>query len=361
MTQSTRHRLFVCTSTLHTAYCGICIFNLSLPAQPHCKIVCSLRPSTDLQTMKHLLWSGMNVARVWCGWGSPKELEALIQRIREASASTKRLCAIILETHGAAAMIGPLSTDPSTSPSSTVPDIDSNVHSNADSNARSNIKSLTISSPTTLSSPTTSKVSDDALQSLATTLNLNVADLPRDLIENAAFAMEHVMGNDVENENESIERAQSESARIEIIDGDESTTHSPSSTVQLVDGGKVRIFTERVVMGNAQEFTVIFPGLIHRVSVGQNVEIGSGAQTVSLQIESVERRQRMICCLVLNGGRIWERSTVRFPSLKRSGMTQQEVADIGFAVQQNVDYVMTSQIESAEDVNVCTFWLSLSQ
>ena len=289
----------------------------------------------------------MNVARIWCGWGSPKELEALIQRIREASASTKRLCAIILETHGAAAMIGPLSTDSSRSPS-TVPDIDSNL-----------VTVPTLSSPSTLSSPTTSKVSEDALQSLATTLNLDVADLPRDLVQNAAFAMEHVMGHDAEDDMGSTERAQSESARIEVIDGDESIKHSLSSTVQLVEAEKVRIFTERVVMGNAQEFTVIFPGLIHRVSVGQNVEIGSGAHTVLLRIESVQRRQRVICCVVVSGGQIWERSTVRFPWLKRSGMTQQEVADIGFAVQQNVDYVMTSQLESADDVNVCT--LSLCQ
>ena len=160
---------------------------------PQTKLVCSLRPSTDLQTIKHLLLCGMNVARIACAFGTQNELELLIQRIREASNITKRLCGIILETHGTSAMVGPVLMTPS--------------KKNPDP-LKEPISNNTSSIPTTLSlnngniNTNAANTTSDDLQVLAQTLSLDLDKLPQNIINNATFAVNNIINDELDNTND---------------------------------------------------------------------------------------------------------------------------------------------------------------
>ena len=148
---------------------------------------------TDLQTIKHLLLCGMNVARIACAFGTQKELELLIQRIRDASNITKRICGIILETHGTSAMVGPVLMTPNKNDSISIQHINNTpslVEDNTDNTDNSNTKN---------------KNTTDDLQILAQTLNLDLDKLPQNIINNAAFAVNNIINDEQDNTNDDIE------------------------------------------------------------------------------------------------------------------------------------------------------------
>ena len=136
----------------------------------------------------------MNVARIACAFGNAKELELLIQRIRDASNITKRLCGIILETHGTSAMVGPVIMTPSKQ----------NNNNNNNNNSNNNNKSDNIEpiSSTDKKEPQSNDKKDiDDLRILAQTLNINLDALPQNIISNASFAVDYIIDNDQNNDN----------------------------------------------------------------------------------------------------------------------------------------------------------------
>jgi pyruvate kinase len=71
------------------------------------KIVCTLGPSSsDYETIKELILTGMNVARLNFSHGTHEEHQALIENIRRASRDTGRLLGILLDLQGPKIRVG---------------------------------------------------------------------------------------------------------------------------------------------------------------------------------------------------------------------------------------------------------------
>eukprot|EP01084_Bolivina_argentea_P066899 121957_1 len=259
---------------------------------------------------------------------------------------TKRLCGIILETHGTSAMVGPVCIDKTNDPP-------------------------IVNQP---SSPTKS----DGLQSIASALNISTANIPQNILANASFAIQNIMqeadgctqedgeektatctdetgdnmsysslsfGLEVTQKTAETHRGASGSLSIDI-DSNPNWTIQPD--IYLETQSIVRIITDRIIAGDSRKFSICFPGLCHKLSIGKCILIHP---SIKLEVIESDKSTKILRCLVLSGGPLKEYSKVEFPSLAMKwGITQQDVNDIGFAVQNHVDYICISKVQSVDDI-----------
>ena len=113
----------------------------------------------------------MNMVRIACAYGNQKELELLIARIRDASIQTKRLCGIILETHGSHAMVGPVLITPK----------------------QSQLSDIKHQEP--LITPFNLQPEPNELELIASALNMQIDTLPQNILQNASFAVNNIINS----------------------------------------------------------------------------------------------------------------------------------------------------------------------
>jgi len=83
----------------------------SIPfGQSRCKIACTLGPSPSDHYINDLLVHGMSIARINFSFGELEDHRQRIAAVRRVSHSTKRLCAIMVDTRGPSLRVGPLVT-----------------------------------------------------------------------------------------------------------------------------------------------------------------------------------------------------------------------------------------------------------
>jgi len=81
----------------------------SIPfGQSRCKIACTLGPSPSDHYINDLLLHGMSIARINFSFGELDDHRKRIAGVRRVSHSTKRLCAIMVDTRGPSLRVGPL-------------------------------------------------------------------------------------------------------------------------------------------------------------------------------------------------------------------------------------------------------------
>jgi len=81
----------------------------SIPfGQSRCKIACTLGPSPSDHYINDLLLHGMSIARINFSFGELEDHRKRIAAVRRVSHSTKRLCAIMVDTRGPSLRVGPL-------------------------------------------------------------------------------------------------------------------------------------------------------------------------------------------------------------------------------------------------------------
>ncbi|MBX6394285.1 MAG: pyruvate kinase [Alicyclobacillaceae bacterium] len=116
---------------------------------------------------------------------------------------------------------------------------------------------------------------------------------------------------------------------------------------QLVEGAEVVLTTEPVE-GTASRFSVSYEGLPDDVSPGSVIRIDDGL--IGLQV--VEVRGREIVCRVTNGGVLRDRKGINVPGVKLRlpGVTEKDIADIRFGIEQGVDMIAASFVRKAADV-----------
>jgi pyruvate kinase len=108
------------------------------------------------------------------------------------------------------------------------------------------------------------------------------------------------------------------------------------------------ILTADDVAGDAKKVSVSYKDLIHDLKKGSRVLIDDGL--VELTCEKVEGKD--IICRVLNDGVVSDRKGVNLPeaNLSLPSMTEQDVADVLFGIQNNFDFIAMSFVRSASDV-----------
>ncbi len=117
--------------------------------------------------------------------------------------------------------------------------------------------------------------------------------------------------------------------------------------VELKKGQDFTLFTTDVE-GNQNQVSITYPQLTNDVKEGGRILIDDGL--VGLEVVSVEKDS--IKCKVLNDGAISDRKGVNVPGadLSMPYMSEKDVSDILFGIEQDVDFIAASFTRSAEDV-----------
>jgi pyruvate kinase len=125
-------------------------------------------------------------------------------------------------------------------------------------------------------------------------------------------------------------------------------------TRQLKDGkpvtltaGDLFVLTTQDVVGDEKRVATNYPDLAHVVEPGTRLLLDDGA--IELVVESTTRTD--VVCRIINGGVLGERKGINLPgvSLPIDSLTEKDIADLKWAVAQNIDYIALSFVRRAED------------
>ncbi|MEH6937592.1 pyruvate kinase [Bacillus sp. JJ664] len=116
---------------------------------------------------------------------------------------------------------------------------------------------------------------------------------------------------------------------------------------ELTTGNEVIITTEPV-MGTAEKFAVSYEGLIDDVHVGSRILIDDGL--IGLEVIGIEGKD--IRTKILNSGLVKNKKGVNVPNVRVNlpGITEKDVSDIEFGIEQGIDFIAASFVRKASDV-----------
>ena len=117
--------------------------------------------------------------------------------------------------------------------------------------------------------------------------------------------------------------------------------------VTLREGSEFILYTEEMT-GNETGCCVTYPGLAKDVKPGDRILIDDGL--IELKVKQVKSGN--IVCHVENGGELGERKGVNVPNVKVKlpAVTEKDIDDILFGIQQDIDFIAASFIRSAKGV-----------
>ncbi|GGJ11670.1 pyruvate kinase [Alicyclobacillus cellulosilyticus] len=118
--------------------------------------------------------------------------------------------------------------------------------------------------------------------------------------------------------------------------------------VELAAGDRIVLTSEPLEYGTRERISVSYAGLVEDVYPGAPILIDDGL--IGLRVERVEGRD--IHCVVTNGGVLKDRKGINAPgvTLRIPGVTEKDVADIRFGIEQGVDMFAASFVRKAADV-----------
>jgi pyruvate kinase len=111
--------------------------------------------------------------------------------------------------------------------------------------------------------------------------------------------------------------------------------------------GEVFVLTTREILGDEHEVATNYPDLPRVVEAGTRLLLDDGA--IALVVESTTKTD--VICRIINGGVLGERKGINLPgvSLPIESLTDKDIEDLKWAVEQNVDYIALSFVRRAED------------
>ncbi len=115
--------------------------------------------------------------------------------------------------------------------------------------------------------------------------------------------------------------------------------------VQLTEGEEFVLTTEEIV-GDAHRVGITYKGLVEDVVVGGKILIDDGL----IELEVKSKKENDIICKVINGGELGERKGVNVPNvpIRLPAITEKDIEDIRFGVEQDVDFIAASFVRNAE-------------
>ena len=116
----------------------------------------------------------------------------------------------------------------------------------------------------------------------------------------------------------------------------------------LLEEGQKFTITMKDVVGTKEMCTVSYKGLAEDVTTGDTILIDDGL--VGLRVEEVKGEE--IHCVVENSGIVKNHKGVNVPRVKINlpAITEKDISDIEFGIQQGIDYIAASFVRKASDV-----------
>jgi pyruvate kinase len=114
-----------------------------------------------------------------------------------------------------------------------------------------------------------------------------------------------------------------------------------------LEAGSVFVLTTREIIGDSEQVATNYRDLPQVLKAGDRILLDDGA--IALSVKSTTDTE--VVCHVINGGVLGERKGINLPgiSLPIASLTEKDVADLKWAVEQDVDYIALSFVRSAED------------
>ena len=111
--------------------------------------------------------------------------------------------------------------------------------------------------------------------------------------------------------------------------------------------GDLFILTTQDIIGDEKRVATNYPDLPRVVEPGTRLLLDDGA--IALEVESNSKTD--VVCRVINGGMLGERKGINLPGvpLPIDSLTEKDISDLNWAVQQKVDYIALSFVRTAED------------
>ncbi|HLR59009.1 MAG TPA: pyruvate kinase [Pseudogracilibacillus sp.] len=127
------------------------------------------------------------------------------------------------------------------------------------------------------------------------------------------------------------------------------TTKFKDGVAELVRNEVVYI-TMKDILGTSERFSVTYKGLINDVHVGTVISLDDGL--IELSVLEIDYENEEIKTVITNGGIIKDKKGVNVPSARVNlpSITEKDVNDIKFGIEQEVDFVAASFVRSADDV-----------
>ncbi len=118
--------------------------------------------------------------------------------------------------------------------------------------------------------------------------------------------------------------------------------------VELEDGDKFTL-TTRDIIGDKTNVSISYDGLPKDVKKGDRILLDDGL--IELLVEEIINH-RDIICKVINGGTLEDRKGVNVPnvSINLPAITEKDIEDIKFGIENDIDFIAASFIRKAEDV-----------
>ncbi len=115
-----------------------------------------------------------------------------------------------------------------------------------------------------------------------------------------------------------------------------------------LEEGSTFTLTTREEVGNASRVSVSYDALHEEIQPGQEILIDDGL--VALRVMSIQGRD--ICCTVENGGTLSSNKSVNIPGvhIHLPALTEKDIADIRFGVENDFDFIAASFVRRGEDV-----------
>ncbi|MBM7865962.1 pyruvate kinase [Heliobacterium gestii] len=116
----------------------------------------------------------------------------------------------------------------------------------------------------------------------------------------------------------------------------------------FLEAGQRFTLTTEPIVGDASKVSVTYTDLPKDVSPGVRILVDDGL--VELLVEAVEGND--VICRVLNGGKVSNKKGVNVPgiSINLPSVTEKDIADIRFGIEQKVDFIAASFVRKAADV-----------
>ena len=120
-----------------------------------------------------------------------------------------------------------------------------------------------------------------------------------------------------------------------------------TKTITLQAGDSFTLTTDEVV-GNQTRVSVTYPKLHEELKVGQEILIDDGL--VAIRVERIQGHE--IACVVENGGTLSANKSINIPGvhIHLPALTEKDVADIRFGVENDFDFIAASFVRRAADV-----------
>ena len=116
----------------------------------------------------------------------------------------------------------------------------------------------------------------------------------------------------------------------------------------MLEAGNEIVLTIDECIGNASRVYINYNGLNEDVQEGSTILIDDGL--IGLKVQRVEGAD--IHCLITNGGELGEKKGVKVPnvSIRLPGLTEKDIEDIKFGIEEGFDFVAASFVRNAEAI-----------